>query len=267
MATTGADQPLINGVCGVTLAQVRRIEAVGFRSWPAASVRYDGTWALRLTAGHPAKRLNSVNPLDPSDDTNLRVRIERAERAFDTFGRPLIFRLSPLAPPRLDILLEDRGWKRFDETIVMRANLEDVDLSSAMDHVPYQDRGHWIDQCVSMNSFSASLKPGLSELMEAVHGDLALFLRETETGTPLAALMAVRFGDLCGLFEVITNPAERRQGHGRQLVSDALLWARERGARSAWLQVVANNLPAVGLYKKLGFHETYRYAYRAAGER
>ncbi|TIX45544.1 MAG: GNAT family N-acetyltransferase, partial [Mesorhizobium sp.] len=49
------------------LATVRRYEAAGFRAWPAAAVHYDGTWVVRLTAGHAAKRLNSVNPLDPGD--------------------------------------------------------------------------------------------------------------------------------------------------------------------------------------------------------
>ncbi|RWF09009.1 MAG: GNAT family N-acetyltransferase, partial [Mesorhizobium sp.] len=39
------------------LAIVRRYEAAGFRAWPAAAVHYDGTWVVRLTAGHPAKRL------------------------------------------------------------------------------------------------------------------------------------------------------------------------------------------------------------------
>jgi len=48
-----------------SLAQVRRFEAAGFRAWPAASVEYDGAWLVRLTSGLPAKRLNSVNPLDP----------------------------------------------------------------------------------------------------------------------------------------------------------------------------------------------------------
>jgi hypothetical protein len=49
------------------LPNVRRLEAVGFRAWPAASVQYDGSWLVRLTAGHDSKRLNSVYPLDPSD--------------------------------------------------------------------------------------------------------------------------------------------------------------------------------------------------------
>lgn len=59
------------------LAQIRQIEAVGFRAWPAASVHYDGSWAIRMTACHPSKRLNSVNPLDPGDTDNMEQRVAR----------------------------------------------------------------------------------------------------------------------------------------------------------------------------------------------
>ena len=83
------------------LAWIRQLEAIAFRSFPSTSTFYDGTWAIRLTAGHPAKRLNSVNPLDPSDTGELAVRMAKAQRRFDSFGRPLMFRLSPLAPPAL----------------------------------------------------------------------------------------------------------------------------------------------------------------------
>ena len=63
------------------LAVVRRYEAAGFRAWPAAAVHYDGTWVVRLTAGHPAKRLNSVNPLDPGDiDLGLAPPASRSEK-------------------------------------------------------------------------------------------------------------------------------------------------------------------------------------------
>ena len=69
------------------LSTVRRFEAAGFRAWPASAVHYDGTWVVRLTAGHPAKRLNSVNPLDPGDVQDLPERIIRAARRFDAYGR------------------------------------------------------------------------------------------------------------------------------------------------------------------------------------
>ena len=76
--------------------------------------------------------------------------------------------------------------------------------------------------------------------------------------------MAVRFGNLLGLFEVVSNPDLRRQGHGRRIVESAMLWGLSHGADKAWLQVVSANGPAVSLYEGIGFAESYRYAYRQA---
>ena len=63
----------------------------------------------------PAKRLNSVNPLDPGDVHDLPERIMRAGRRFDAYGRPLTFRLSPLAGRKLSNHLEGEGWTAFSE--------------------------------------------------------------------------------------------------------------------------------------------------------
>ena len=246
------------------LPEVRRLEAVSFRSWPATSTTFDGTWAIRLTAGHPSKRLNSVNPLDPGDQSDLQRRIARAARQFSSFGRPLVFRQSPLAPPKLDMLFDASGWRRFDETRVMLLHLNQANLSGAVNQVPLKDVGRWIDQCVVMGGMEASSKPGLSELIGMVRGEVGLFLSEDENANPLAAAMAVRFGNLVGLFEVVSNPARRQQGLGRKMVRNALLWRRERGAHQAWLQVVAANQAANALYESEGFAEIYRYAYRQA---
>ena len=50
------------------------------------------------------------------------------------------------------------------------------------------------------------------------------------------------------------------------LILSALKWARLRGAREAWLQVEADNAPALALYRSLGFDEVYRYHYRRPPE-
>ncbi|MEP1205728.1 MAG: GNAT family N-acetyltransferase [Rhizobiaceae bacterium] len=248
------------------LSRVRRLEAISFRSWPATTTSFDGTWAIRLTAGHPSKRVNSVNPLDRGDQSDLPNRVARAARRFQSFGRPLVFRQSPLAPPQLDSLFDAGGWQRFDETRVMELDLQKADLAGAVDQVPLKDTGRWIDQCVAMGSISASDKPGLSELIGLVQGEVGLFLSEDGDGAPLAAAMAVRYGEFVGLFEVVSNPQLRQRGLGRAMVRTALLWGRERGARRAWLQVVASNQPANRLYESEGFSEVYRYAYRQAPE-
>jgi ribosomal protein S18 acetylase RimI-like enzyme len=249
-----------------SLSVVRRLEAVSFRSWPAAITTYDGSWAIRLTAGHPSKRLNSVNPLDRCDQSDLKNRIARAGRHFQSFGRPLVFRQSPLAPSSLNRHFDAAGWRRFDETRVMVLDLKQARLEGAVDQLPLKDVGRWIDQCVAMQGFPGSLKPGLLELIAQVEGEVGLFLNEDPSGHPLAAAMAVRFGDLVGLFEVVSNPDARRRGLGRHMVRTVMRWGREHGARRAWLQVVADNHVANRLYESEGFNEVYRYAYRQAPE-
>ena len=246
------------------LSQVRRLEAVGFRSWPATNTHYDGAWAIRLTAGHPAKRLNSVNPLDPADHMDLERRIERAGERFKAFGRPLIFRQTPLAPPDLERVLDARGWRRFDETLVMMADLTKMPLEETIDQLPMKDIGRWVDSIIIMNDEKPDLKPGLSELVGSIQASVGLFYTENNETVPCSAAMCVHDNDLAGLFEVITNRQFRRQGKGMEIVKASLRWAKGQGAKKAWLQVVEANEPAVNLYKSLGFGEVYRYAYRMA---
>src|ERR1700744_3243571 len=106
MATTGADIPLMHAKSKMNiLPLVRRLEAVGFRAWPASSVQYDGSWQVRLTAGHPSKRLNSIVPLDPAAHLDVEIRLEKAQRKFEAYGRPMVMRETPLAPPVLMDLL------------------------------------------------------------------------------------------------------------------------------------------------------------------
>jgi ribosomal protein S18 acetylase RimI-like enzyme len=240
---------------------VRRYEAAGFRAWPAAAVHYDGTWVVRLTAGHPAKRLNSVNPLDPGDINHIAERIGRASRRFEAYGRPLTFRLSPLSGTVIPAHLDALGWSRFDESMIMRLSLADAPVEQAMDQIPLRDISRFVGALLKVQGSDASLRPGLSEIIGSIQPEAGLFALE-RGDDPLATLICVHDGDLAGLFEVATHQAVRNQGHGRQLLLSALKWARLRGAREAWLQVEADNHPALGLYRALGFTEVYRYHYR-----
>ena len=246
-------------------ATVRRFEAAGFRAWPASAVHYDGTWVVRLTAGHPAKRLNSVNPLDPGDLQDLADRIMRAGRRFDAYGRPLTFRLSPLAGRMLMRHLENDGWMAFGESIVMRLDLDDEAVHGAMDQIPMKDMSRFVGAAMETQAADPALRPGLSEVIGAIQPDAGLFVLEQDE-KPLATAICVHDGDLAGLFEVATAAAERGKGHGRRLLLSALKWARLRGARHAWLQVEADNFAARRLYDTLGFTELYRYHYRRRPE-
>ncbi|MEW9805578.1 GNAT family N-acetyltransferase [Mesorhizobium sp. ZMM04-5] len=250
---------------GAGLSTVRQFEAAGFRAWPAAAVHYDGTWVVRLTAGHPAKRLNSVNPLDPRDVHDLPERVMRAGRRFEAYGRPLTFRMSPLAGAPLERHLEGEGWIRFGDSLVMQADLDNAAVNGAMDQIPLKDMGRFVTATMTTHATDATLRAGLSEIIGAIQPEVGLFALE-RGDEPLTTAICVHEGDLAGLFEVATAEAERGKGHGRRLVLSALKWARLRGARRAWLQVEADNPAALRLYRGLGFTELYSYHYRRRPE-
>lgn len=246
-----------------TLPQIRRFEAVSFRSFPSTSTHYDGTWAIRLTAGLPNKRLNSITPLDPSDHAYVDARLELAKRKFESFGRELVFRQSPLAPQELEQILDERGWERFDETIVMLLDLSQIEVSEFVDRLPLQDLGSWVDAFIELSDKDKSTKPGMFEVISSIEPNSGLFLKR-ENENSASALRCVHDRDLVGFFDVVTGHKFLRQKHASDLFGSSLKWAKQSGARHAWLQVTSDNVSAIKLYESFGFQELYRYSYRKA---
>ncbi|MEK1867532.1 MAG: GNAT family N-acetyltransferase [Ensifer adhaerens] len=262
MATTGADILLKQmKISTSNLPLVRRLEAVGFRAWPAASVQYDGSWQVRLTAGHPSKRLNSVVPLDPSDHRDIRIRLEKARKKFAAYGRPLVVRETPLAPLALVQELELHGWTRFDETVVMTCDLANLELPDTLDHLPSHDVGRFVDASIAIDKAESILKPALAEIVSGIKPPCGLFVIERPEEGPAATVLCVQDNDLAGVMSLAVAEAYRREGLGTEILASALRWARMRSARTAWLQVGVDNAAALSLYDRFGFHEAYRYAY------
>ncbi|OLP62153.1 GNAT family N-acetyltransferase [Xaviernesmea oryzae] len=241
------------------LASVRRLEAVGFRAWPAEQAIYDGSWLIRLTRAHPSKRLNSLNPLDPGDRRDIAGRLKAAGKRFAAAGRPLTIRMTPLAPPELLDHLHGEGFERFDESIVMSADLSQG-AGEGLDQLPLRDINRFIDARLAISGEPESLRAGLCSILAAIKPETGLFLLQS-ADRPSAVALAVLDGELIGLEQVAVAEAERGQGLGKAVVQSALRWGHLHGARMAWLAVGAANAPALALYRKLGFSEVYRYAY------
>jgi GNAT superfamily N-acetyltransferase len=51
-------------------------------------------------------------------------------------------------------------------------------------------------------------------------------------------------------------------GHAARIIGALSAWAQAQGAARAYLQVVADNVPARALYAGLGFADAYAYHYR-----
>jgi ribosomal protein S18 acetylase RimI-like enzyme len=73
--------------------------------------------------------------------------------------------------------------------------------------------------------------------------------------------VAAYYRDWVGFRGIEVAPEHRRQGLGVAVVAALLEWGAERGATTAYLQVLGDNAPAIALYERLGFttHHSYRY--------
>ena len=68
--------------------------------------------------------------------------------------------------------------------------------------------------------------------------------------------------EYAGLYDIAVDPEYRQKGCGTELCRALLSEAVRLGAKSSYLQVVADNTSAIALYKKLGYQQCYKYWYR-----
>ena len=73
-------------------------------------------------------------------------------------------------------------------------------------------------------------------------------------------------GKWLGLFNIAVHPSMRGRGVALAVNISLAKWGHQRGARSAYLQVESENIPALKLYSKLGFQHAYTYWYRKLDE-
>lgn len=260
MATTVPD-PAMTEVAQAILPVARQFEAASFRAWPALSSTYDGAWITRLTPGHPSRRLNSVNFLDPGDGTNIPARIAAARERFAAAGVPLAIRLTPLSSPEVGAFLDSENWATEAESLVMRARLGDLPETDALDQIPLKDVDRFVASAAAVRGVHDGRWEVLADVIRSIQPEVGLFVAD-EDNAPVASAICVHEGALAGLFDLVTSEKHRGRGHGRRLVTAALKWARLRGARYGWLQVEAGNTTAIRIYEKLGFSELYRYSIR-----
>jgi GNAT superfamily N-acetyltransferase len=239
----------------------RRVEEASLNAWPALQQSLLDGWVLRFSRGF-TKRANSIVPLYPSQQTALE-KIRYCENLYSRERLNTIFRLTTvMEAASLDALLEQRGYQHVDPTLVLICELEGSPFAvkPSFREVP---REEWLDAYAK----AADVPPAGQQL----HAMLLAGIRSehvfgfiSQDGTPVACGVAVLERELVGLFDVVTLPSARRQGHANALVESLLAWGRNGGARHAYLQVVEANQPARSLYQRLGFDDLYRYWYRVA---
>ena len=104
-----------------------------------------------------------------------------------------------------------------------------------------------------------SAPPSARDLL--VRHDAVAFASLAQDGRTVAVGRGTLDEGWLGITCVEVDPAYRRRGFGVDVVQRLELWANERGATHAVLEVETDNAPALALYAGLGYwhHHDYRY--------
>lgn len=245
---------------------ISKIEQVSLNAWPALETKEIDGWVIRFANG-VTKRANSVHAVE-HNGMNAIEKIRYCEEFYFQRGQPSSFKISEISQPSgIDNLLESMGYSREFEVSVMMKDLSGFNKSLEKNTVRASENPDdlWLDNYLRMNETDISRKITLSAIMEkipAVKGFLTLYSGSVPVGCGLG-IVEDRF---IGLYDIVIDKSYRMKGFGISLIENLLTWGKSKGADLAYLQVLAENKPAVGLYSKLGFSEEYPYWYRIKGK-
>jgi len=231
-----------------------RLEQEAFNAWlPAHTILHHG-WVVRLDSGYTG-RANSVTPQGVASPP-FEAQVVFCEALYRERGLSPMFRLTTLEDySGLDAFLGERGYAYTSPTAVMTAPCVGVDTLHLIEMTVDEWLPHYDKHSERVNT-------------PAHHAILAriatphLYASLLIDGKIVAVGLGVVADDLFGLFDIVVAAEQRGKGYGKALVNGMLAWGSRYGAKTAYLQVTAQNTIAQRLYQKLSFSEAYRYHYR-----
>lgn len=257
------------------LTTLKALEEANLNGFPSDRTVVDGAWVARLSPGNPARRVNSLNVMDPRDGRDARQRLAEMQVLFARNGVPFHLRHTPLTPPELAGIADGEGWTRSGETDVWVREQENLaagtTAQNGSDGIRPVDLATFITAFGTIGGTRAeAVRPvPLQRLADAL-GRVAVarltFLAEDEEGVPLGVVLAVAERGMLGIYDLAVRPDARRRGLGQRLVARCLAEGAARGCRLFWLQVTAENAAARALYRRMGFRRGYGYHYRLPQE-
>ncbi len=279
---------------------IRRFEEISNNAWPAIhTIQYDG-WLLRFANG-VTKRSNSVSLLYPSA-IDPEKKITFCEKTYKARAITPCFKITSIADPTdIDQKLEKRGYyihsrisfqtreltfTNGTRRLEMNSNYDFHQVKSGFGKFRHSEfissqtilpdgmsvtidavvNPRWMDDFLRMNGFDPARKETYIKIMALTLTPKCLV--SVMKGDRIVGVgLGVLEDAFIGLFDIVIDPEFRNRGLGQLIVEIILHWGKNKGAKTGYLQVLSNNIPAIHLYRKTGFSEIYQYHYRMPGNR
>jgi len=210
--------------------QQAQLRAMGL--FPALETERLGAWTLRRSSAHDARRANSVLAMEPSGLPDETAYAGVVDFYTEHGARPIAAVLRDSEP---EALFLRHGW------------------------VPESGDADTVFELASVAAVARTLPSADPEVEVVEDGDLVT-ARIGDRASGVAALD----GDWVGYRSIVVAPEHRRQRLALAIMTALVGWSAERGATTAYLQVLGDNKRAHALYDGLGFVEHHRYRYLAA---
>jgi ribosomal protein S18 acetylase RimI-like enzyme len=245
---------------------IEMIEEFATNAWPAPVQQQLERWRLRA-GDNVTRRANSV--LAVGAMPVYEGWLDEVTRFYRARDLPVRFHVSDGSPAGLEKMLDGMGYVAEAHTSVQVAPCQVVlersvpaagSRQSEMLTFDELDR-HWLDSFLEIEGITQTKKEPYARILSGI-GPRTHYVQALCEGRPAGVGMAVAERGWAGLFCIATALSHRKQGVGTQIMHELATWSGQNDAKSLYLQVRQDNLPAVGLYSKLGFAHVYGYHYR-----
>ncbi len=239
---------------------LRRVERASFFAWPALeSANVDG-WVWRHSGGGYG-RSNSTFTLD-YDGTDLNASIAQVEQYYQWRGRRARFRISEVSePPELKAALRARNYRIETSALIMAkaTQLRKPDLTG-VEWTQFPSP-NWLR--VYFGVLDEPRRRIAPEILGLVPVPLA-YVSCRRRGITLSCGLATLEDGIATIECMATREETRRRGGARAILGGIENWAHGEGAHTLHLQVAADNVAAIALYRSFGFELVGRYDYWVA---
>jgi len=241
------------------------IEYLASHCWPGKEIeRYQG-WIIHWNDA-VTWRANSVLPIsEPS--IMLEDAIDYVIKFYEERNTPTAFKMTEESKPEnLDDTLDEMSFTKFMNTYLQTIPIDELvclDPRVGVDLLRVTDES--IDTLIHRSKRDAFELEIRREIIHRIEGEKKI-ARVMIDGQIAGVGLGVVEEDMLGIFSVRTLPEYQHRGVAWSISCALGMWGEETGASTAFLQVEADNLPALGLYESMGFKTQYNYWYRIHGE-